>query len=161
MKEIQSHNERNSCKQFLSAMVFKNYQNSFEIYTFPSFFQATIILSTLIQISIHCSQIWALISDGISISDSITRLLFTLTSFRSTTFCSLNLAVSSRYLVIKCGYLAGLHIVTSIPITEVSNSCAFTGASLNTLSAIWLKWMTDSFSQNTSDSHSSLGWGVS
>lgn len=67
-----------------------------------------------------------------------------MTSFRFTTFYSLRLAVSSRYLVIKCGYLAGLHIVTSIPNREVSNSSAFAGSSFNALSAVWLSsgWLT-------------------
>ena len=80
-----------------------------------------------------------------------------MTSFRFTTFYSLSLGVSSRYLVIKCGSPAGLHIVTSIPNREVSNNYGFTGSSFNALSAIQLQWMTDSVSQNTSDSHSSLG----
>lgn len=157
IKEIQGYSECNSCKQSLGAMVFKNYQNSVRYLYLSLLFS---MLSTLIQISIHCSQICALTSDGISISDSVTRHFFTMTSFRFTTFYSLSLAVSSRYLVIKCGYLVVLHIITSIPNREVSNNRAFTGSFFNALSAIWLAWMTDSLSHNTSDSHSSPGLGA-
>ena len=95
----------------------------FKIYTFLSFFST---LSTIIQISIQCTQNWVFTSDSISISDSITRYLFTMTSFRFTTFYSLSLAVSSRHLVIKFGRLVGLHIVPSILNREVSNNHALT-----------------------------------
>lgn len=133
----------------------KTIRIQFYFYSFLSFFQAVQGSLILTHIFIHCSQTWAPTSDGTSISDSLTRLLFTMTSFKFTTSYSYSLAVnSSRYLVIKRCYL-----VVCTPAPQVPENCAFTGSSFNALSATRLKQVTDSGNQNTLDSHSSLGVG--